>query len=285
MLVRVSQHLKRNSLILSKRARLLITRLRILDLGFSLLELRDLPHKINQTVNDVVKEAVHIALQAPLQDCFRELPEADMKEILHQRMFESVDDVPILDDVNISDSEDTDTAHLPKIKTRPDWLKPVPEEDRPATPEPDWFQMEECYLLLTDQVDLDNPEGHRVGCPIFVVESGDRGRLVSVREVWPGWWISLGLLVDGQSSLFFSLCLTPRYSRSLVEEEIGMEIVTDLVGAFSEEAKGFAHSGSGVAGSVLALEQASAIWSRDLILGKMCSIGVLWESKILNHLV
>ncbi|GKD39315.1 hypothetical protein Tco_1259522 [Tanacetum coccineum] len=53
------------------------------------LELRDLPHKINQTVNDVVKEAVHVAFQAPLRDRFRELPEADMKEILHQQMFES----------------------------------------------------------------------------------------------------------------------------------------------------------------------------------------------------
>ncbi|GJW26822.1 hypothetical protein Tco_0040633 [Tanacetum coccineum] len=53
------------------------------------LELRDLPHKINQTVNEVVKEAVHVALQAPLRDHFRELPEADMKEILHQRMFET----------------------------------------------------------------------------------------------------------------------------------------------------------------------------------------------------
>nr|GEY35163.1 hypothetical protein [Tanacetum cinerariifolium] len=43
------------------------------------LELRDLPHKINQTINEVVKEAVHIAFQAPLRDRFRELPEADMK--------------------------------------------------------------------------------------------------------------------------------------------------------------------------------------------------------------
>ncbi|GKA63825.1 hypothetical protein Tco_0763431 [Tanacetum coccineum] len=48
-----------------------------------------------------------------------------------------VEDVPILDDVNISDSEDTDTVYLPKIKTRPDWLKPVPEEDIPATLKPD----------------------------------------------------------------------------------------------------------------------------------------------------
>ncbi|GJU32112.1 hypothetical protein Tco_1175701 [Tanacetum coccineum] len=37
-----------------------------------------------------------------------------------------VNDVPIPDDVHISDSEDTSAAHLPKIKTRPDWLKHVP---------------------------------------------------------------------------------------------------------------------------------------------------------------
>ncbi|GKF25885.1 hypothetical protein Tco_0081779, partial [Tanacetum coccineum] len=53
------------------------------------LELRDLPHKINQMVNEVVKEVVHVDFQAPLRDHFRELPKADMKEILHQLMFES----------------------------------------------------------------------------------------------------------------------------------------------------------------------------------------------------
>ncbi|GKA49593.1 hypothetical protein Tco_0742666 [Tanacetum coccineum] len=57
--------------------------------GVFTLELWDLPYMINQTVNEVVKEAVHVALQAPLKDRFRELPEADMKEILHQRMFKS----------------------------------------------------------------------------------------------------------------------------------------------------------------------------------------------------
>ncbi|GJV57232.1 retrovirus-related pol polyprotein from transposon TNT 1-94 [Tanacetum coccineum] len=53
------------------------------------LELRDLPHKIDETVHESVKEAVHVALQALLRDCFRELLEANMKEILHQRMFKS----------------------------------------------------------------------------------------------------------------------------------------------------------------------------------------------------
>ncbi|GJY15637.1 hypothetical protein Tco_0386059 [Tanacetum coccineum] len=52
------------------------------------LELRDLPHKIDEVVHENVKEAVQIALQAPLRDRFRDLPEADMKEMLHQRMFE-----------------------------------------------------------------------------------------------------------------------------------------------------------------------------------------------------
>ncbi|GKC54576.1 hypothetical protein Tco_1077321 [Tanacetum coccineum] len=50
-----------------------------------------------------------------------------------------VEDIPMPDTSNISNSEDTDSAHLPKIKQRPEWLKPIPEEDRPETLEPDWF--------------------------------------------------------------------------------------------------------------------------------------------------
>ncbi|GKG05260.1 hypothetical protein Tco_0325346, partial [Tanacetum coccineum] len=138
-----------------------------------------------------------------------------------------------------SDTREADSAYLLKIKLRSEWLKPIPEEDRPETPEPDWsvptndlhepknnwvlslaksyndpeenkliqktgdmgsfitwfckrigkkkltksdlegptykvdkafhknsislqFQMEECHRMLTDQVDLVNPEGHRL---------------------------------------------------------------------------------------------------------------------------
>ncbi|GJS66994.1 hypothetical protein Tco_0706397 [Tanacetum coccineum] len=53
------------------------------------LELRDLPHKIDEVVHENVKDAVQIALQAPLRDRFRDLPKADMKEMLHQKMFET----------------------------------------------------------------------------------------------------------------------------------------------------------------------------------------------------
>nr|GEV35861.1 hypothetical protein [Tanacetum cinerariifolium] len=61
------------------------------DLASRVLALEQVyvPHMINQTINEVVKEAIYVALQAPLRDRFRELPEEDMKEILHQRMFKS----------------------------------------------------------------------------------------------------------------------------------------------------------------------------------------------------
>ncbi|GKE39448.1 hypothetical protein Tco_1462853 [Tanacetum coccineum] len=33
--------------------------------------------------------------------------------------------------------KDTDSAYFPKTKQRPKWLKPIPEEGKPATPKPD----------------------------------------------------------------------------------------------------------------------------------------------------
>ncbi|GKA70517.1 hypothetical protein Tco_0776656 [Tanacetum coccineum] len=182
-------------------------------------ENHDLYSKIDKQVNEVVKEAVHDTLQALLLDRFRELEE-------------------FIEEQTKSHSEDTGTGHLSKIKTRLDWLKLVPKEDRPETPEPNWvihlndlpeaennwtdalaktyknpeenkllrktrdigsfikwycrqigklklskadlegptfklfrpfynnsisfqFQMEECHLLLIDQIDLVNPKGDK----------------------------------------------------------------------------------------------------------------------------
>ncbi|GKB09880.1 hypothetical protein Tco_0843803 [Tanacetum coccineum] len=68
----------------------------------------------------------------------REAPSSSSRKKSAPYSEQPVEDVPIPDDLNISDSEDTDIAHLPKIKTKPDWLKPVLEEDKLATPEPDW---------------------------------------------------------------------------------------------------------------------------------------------------
>ncbi|GJT11139.1 hypothetical protein Tco_0858181 [Tanacetum coccineum] len=40
--------------------------------------------------------------------------------------------------VHLSDDEDTGNDHLPKSDLRKDWWKLLPEEERPATPEPAW---------------------------------------------------------------------------------------------------------------------------------------------------
>ncbi|GKB00240.1 hypothetical protein Tco_0828233 [Tanacetum coccineum] len=128
---------------------------------------------------------------------------------------QSTEDIPIFDEGHVSDTEDNDNAHMPKIPDTTTWFRPIPEEERPASPpinlpeadnmvippidlpeadnnwanafakahqDPDenklhnkiddmgsfircislQFQMEECHKLLTNQIDLVNPEGHRI---------------------------------------------------------------------------------------------------------------------------
>ncbi|GKE85202.1 hypothetical protein Tco_1558944, partial [Tanacetum coccineum] len=53
------------------------------------LENLDIPHKVSKAVDEIITNAVVWALQASLKDRFRDLPEADMKEILHHRMWET----------------------------------------------------------------------------------------------------------------------------------------------------------------------------------------------------
>nr|GEY97243.1 hypothetical protein [Tanacetum cinerariifolium] len=48
-----------------------------------------IPHQVSKAVDQVVTDAVDWAMQVPLQNRFRDLPEADMKEILYQRMWET----------------------------------------------------------------------------------------------------------------------------------------------------------------------------------------------------
>ncbi|GKF46833.1 hypothetical protein Tco_0136635, partial [Tanacetum coccineum] len=50
---------------------------------------------------------------------------------------QSSDDLPMQDEGNDLYMEDTDNAHIPKVSTTT-WFKPIPESERPATPEPEW---------------------------------------------------------------------------------------------------------------------------------------------------
>ncbi|GKA53698.1 retrovirus-related pol polyprotein from transposon TNT 1-94 [Tanacetum coccineum] len=69
----------------------------------------------------------------------KDTPSSSSKQQSSHYSEQPVEDIPMPDTANISDSEDTDSAHLPKIKPRSEWLKPIPEEDRPETPKPDWY--------------------------------------------------------------------------------------------------------------------------------------------------
>ncbi|GJS30249.1 hypothetical protein Tco_0490869 [Tanacetum coccineum] len=175
---------------------------RVAALEKKLSDLEDLPHKINEAVCENVKEAVQIALQAPLRDRFRDLSEEYMKEMLHQRMFETgsykslsehialyealeasmkraqgislslkrislvredmmIKIILLLHQTQIKVREDdmtlallvhhshkllnhqhrrkdTDSSHLPKTKQRPECMKPIPDDERPATPKHAW---------------------------------------------------------------------------------------------------------------------------------------------------
>nr|GEV58701.1 retrovirus-related Pol polyprotein from transposon TNT 1-94 [Tanacetum cinerariifolium] len=53
------------------------------------LENLDIPQQVSKVVDEIVTDAVDWAIQDPFWNCFRDLPEADMKEILHQRMWET----------------------------------------------------------------------------------------------------------------------------------------------------------------------------------------------------
>ncbi|GJY80578.1 hypothetical protein Tco_0493329 [Tanacetum coccineum] len=48
------------------------------------------------------------------------------------------EDIPISDEGHVSDLEDTDNAYMLKISDITTWFRPILEEERPASPEPEW---------------------------------------------------------------------------------------------------------------------------------------------------
>ncbi|GKG30258.1 hypothetical protein Tco_0420156, partial [Tanacetum coccineum] len=66
----------------------------------------------------------------------QDAPSSSSKQQFGPYAKQPVEDIPIPDFANISDSEDTDSAYILKIKQRPEWLKPIPNDERPSTPKP-----------------------------------------------------------------------------------------------------------------------------------------------------
>nr|GEY46634.1 monodehydroascorbate reductase [Tanacetum cinerariifolium] len=134
---------------------------------------------VSKAVSKVVTDAVDWAMQAPLRNRFRDLPKGDMKEILHQRMWE-IDSYKTHEDhmqlfealeksMNRDHSEklEQDLAEACKKKKKsresPKMPHGSPPHHLPPPPPPtddiatfiDWFckRREECHKLLTDSVD------------------------------------------------------------------------------------------------------------------------------------
>ncbi|GJS62893.1 hypothetical protein Tco_0677457 [Tanacetum coccineum] len=60
------------------------------------------------------------------------------------------EDILIFDEGHVSDLEDTDNAYMPKIPDTTTWFRPMPEEERLASPEPEWV------IPLIDLPEADN---------------------------------------------------------------------------------------------------------------------------------
>ncbi|GJZ85323.1 retrovirus-related pol polyprotein from transposon TNT 1-94 [Tanacetum coccineum] len=150
------------------------------------------PKLVSHPGHTTLYEALEVSMQRENND---ELHASDTRKAPSSSKQKPASPLPVNDylipeDMHLLESEDTVAAYLPKTKTRPEWLKPVPKEETPKTPEPDWigntklvkadfegqaykivtpfhknsislkFQMEECHLLLTDQIDWVNPKGN-----------------------------------------------------------------------------------------------------------------------------
>ncbi|GJT10112.1 hypothetical protein Tco_0857154 [Tanacetum coccineum] len=106
----------------------------------------------------------------------RDAPSSSSKQQSGPHSKQPVKDIPMPETANIYDSEDTGSAHLPKITLRPEWFKPIPEEYRPIFEGQAYevvkafypnivhlqFQMEEYHKMLTNQNDWTNLEGDKV---------------------------------------------------------------------------------------------------------------------------
>nr|GEY48686.1 E-beta-farnesene synthase [Tanacetum cinerariifolium] len=130
------------------------------------LENLNIPQLMTKAVDEIVTDAVDWAIQAPLRNCFIDLPEADIKKILHQRMWEThsykahkdhmmsppyqpppsppAGPSGTLGSPGASGSSQfpppyllSSTSQSNQSKSIQDWWKPL-GKDRPATPEPAW---------------------------------------------------------------------------------------------------------------------------------------------------
>ncbi|GJW56740.1 hypothetical protein Tco_0103471 [Tanacetum coccineum] len=149
------------------------------------LEHHDLYSKIDKQVNEVIKEAVHNALQALLYECFRDLrrhtpktrkpdlviPPNDLAETENNwadalvKTYKDPEENKLLQKIgDMVSFIQWCCKQIGKEKlVKADFEGQAYKIARPFHKNISLqFQMEECHLLLTDQIDLMNPKGNRV---------------------------------------------------------------------------------------------------------------------------
>nr|GEZ29232.1 hypothetical protein [Tanacetum cinerariifolium] len=120
------------------------------------LEELDIPRQVSKAVDEVVTDAIDLAMQAPLRNRFRDLPEADMKEILHQQKSMNRDHSEEL-------AKDMAEARKKKKKSRetPKMLPGSPPHQPPPHPPPADLQMDDDIAFdeqaqSSDDEDIEN---------------------------------------------------------------------------------------------------------------------------------
>nr|GEX42042.1 hypothetical protein [Tanacetum cinerariifolium] len=122
------------------------------------LERLDIPHQVSKAVNKVITDTVDWAMQAPLRNRFRDLPEADMKEILYQRMWElnltNLMKITCSSTSSSSTSRPSGASGAPGASRSSQVPPPLPP---PSSTNQDNLQMDE-YMALDEQAQSSNDE-------------------------------------------------------------------------------------------------------------------------------
>nr|GEV12907.1 hypothetical protein [Tanacetum cinerariifolium] len=133
------------------------------------LEQLDIPHKVSKAINEVVTDAVDWAMQAPLQNRFRDLLEADIKEILQQRMWETDSYKSHEDHMQLYEALEKSMNRDHSEELAKDLAETCPAFEIVKVFHPNvihlQYQMEECHKLLTDSVG-DSILRHNVSKPL-----------------------------------------------------------------------------------------------------------------------
>nr|GEX64046.1 hypothetical protein [Tanacetum cinerariifolium]GEX64054.1 hypothetical protein [Tanacetum cinerariifolium] len=135
------------------------------------LENLNIPYHVSKAVDEIVTDAVDLVMQAALRARFSDLPippppppqvgafgahgtsgasgscqlpppppplSTGTSGSAQQQGSKALNDSIHDEQVYLSDDEDSGNGHLPTAYSRKGWWKPLPAEERPATPEPAW---------------------------------------------------------------------------------------------------------------------------------------------------